>query len=79
MQLCHTFNDEPSPLRISQTLPRFNVYAPGAVSTPFFEEVSDDASAASQVIRVFNEVHIPRRTNLPRVLSIDEFKGNGES
>ena len=32
--------------------------------------------STSQVIRVFNEVHIPRPSHLPRVLSIDEFKGN---
>ena len=32
--------------------------------------------STSQVIRVFNEVHIPRPSHLPRVLSIDECKGN---
>ena len=42
-----------------------------------FQEVARRCHVStSQVIRVFNEVHIPRPSHLPRVLSIDEFKGN---
>ena len=42
-----------------------------------FQEVARRCHVTtSQVIRVFNEVHIPRPSHLPRVLSIDEFKGN---
>ena len=42
-----------------------------------FQEVARRCHVStSQVIRVFNEVHIPRPSHLPRVLSIDECKGN---
>ena len=41
-----------------------------------FQEVARRCHVStSQGIRVFNEVHIPRPSHLPRVLSIDEFKG----
>ena len=57
------------PLRISNPLPRFNKSC--------FQEVARRCHVStSQVIRVFNEVHIPRPSHLPRVLSIDECKGN---
>ena len=40
-----------------------------------FQEVARRCHVStSQVIRVFNEVHIPRPSHLPRVLSIDEFR-----
>ena len=65
------------PLRISNPLPRFNKSCSRSCVNTFFQEAARRCHVStSQVIRVFNEVHIPRPSHLPRVLSIDEFKGN---
>ena len=42
----------------------------------FLSGPDDAMSAPARSFRVFNEVHIPRPSHLPRVLSIDEFKEN---
>ena len=67
----------PLPLRISNPLPRFNKSCSRSCVNTFFQEAARRCHVStSQVIRVFNEVHIPRPSHLPRVLSIDECKGN---
>ena len=76
----HTFNEKsPLPLRIPNLFLASTSHAPGGLRQhlSFQEEVARRCHVStSQVIRVFNEVHIPRPSHLPRVLSIDEFKGN---
>ena len=73
----HTFNEKPLCRPFPNLFIASTSHAPGAASTPFLSEVARRCHVStSQVIRVFNEVHIPRPSHLPRVLSIDEFKGN---
>ena len=73
-----TFNEKsPFALRISKPLPRFNkscsrscvnfLSQEGGWTMPCHHQPGHSCS--------FNEVHIPRPSHLPRVLSIDEFKG----
>ena len=68
----------PLPFRISNPLPRFNKSCSRSCVNIFLsKEVARRCHVStSLVIRVFNEVHIPRPSHLPRVLSIDECKGN---
>ena len=67
----------PLPLRISKPLPRFNESCSRSCVNTFFPRSGQTMPCQHQSgLRVFNEVHIPRPSHLPRVLSIDECKGN---